>query len=81
MMSNYIKPTLDELQNFNKAWNHPNKESHREWQEAICKEITDIKKQQIWQKMLKSLMPPNLRCVKNKWFFKISQTVCSEHVS
>ena len=29
MVSNYIKPILDEPQMFNKAWNHPNEESHR----------------------------------------------------
>ena len=30
-----------------------------------------MKKQQIWMKMHKSLMPPNSRCINNKWVFKL----------
>ena len=30
-----------------------------------------MNKQQVWQKVLKSCMPPNCRCIKNKWVFKI----------
>ena len=32
-----------------------------------------MNKQQVWQKTMKSLMPPNQRCIKNKWVFKIKQ--------
>ena len=47
MVSNDIKSTLEKPQMFNKSWNHPNKESHRKWQEAICKEFMDMNKQQV----------------------------------
>ena len=30
-----------------------------------------MNKQQVWHKMHKSLMPPNCKCIKNKWVFKI----------
>ena len=30
-----------------------------------------MNKQQVWWTMLKSLMPPNCSCIKNKWCFKI----------
>ena len=40
-------------------------------QEAIHKEFGNVKKQQVWRKMLKSLKPPNCRCMKNKWVFNI----------
>ena len=31
MVSSNIKPTLDEPQMFNEAWNHPNEESCKKW--------------------------------------------------
>ena len=49
MVANNIEPTLEEPQTFNKAWNHPNKDSHRKWWEVICKEFTDMNKQKLWQ--------------------------------
>ena len=30
-----------------------------------------MNKQQVWCITCKSLMPPNYRCIKNKWVFKI----------
>ena len=33
--------------------------------------FNDVNKQQVWWEMHKSLMPPNHRCIKNKWVFKI----------
>ena len=30
-----------------------------------------MNKQQVWQKTSKNFMPPNQRCAKNKWAFKI----------
>ena len=41
------KPSLDEPQTFNEAWNHPNKESWRKWQEAIHKDFNNMNKQQV----------------------------------
>ena len=67
MMSSEIKPNLEEPQMFNKAWNHPNKEAQRKWQEAICKEFHNMNKQQVWLKKF----VPNCRCIKNKWVFTI----------
>ena len=70
-VSNDIKPKLDEPQMFSIAWNDPNKESHKKWQKTICKKFMKMNKQQVWQKMLKSLMSPNCRCIKNKVVFEI----------
>ena len=73
MMTSDIKSKLEEPQMFNEAWNHPNEESHRKWQEATCKEFTDMIKQQVWQTTLKSLMLPSHRCIKNKWVVKVER--------
>ena len=73
MVSNDTRPTLKYLQMFNKAWNLPNEDSCKKWQGTIHKETADMNKQQVWQKMLKRLMPPNCRCIKDKWVFKIKQ--------
>ena len=59
MVASNPKPTEDEPQMFNKAWNHPNAESWKKWQEAICKEFNDMNKEQRWQKMHVNLMQPN----------------------
>ena len=59
---------------FIKAWNHPNANSHTKWQEAICKEYSDRNKQQVWHMTSKSLIPPNHRCMKNKWVFKVKHS-------
>ena len=65
------KPVLEEPKTFAEAWNHPNANSCTKWQEAIKKEFTDMNKQQGRFKTSKSPMPPNWRCVKSKWVFKI----------
>ena len=64
-------PVTEESMTFDEAWNHPNANSCAKWQEAIHKEFTNMNKQQVWHKTSKTLMPPNQRCVKNKWVFKI----------
>ena len=71
MVFSNIEPALDKPQTLNEAWNHPNKKSWRKWQEAIWKEFANMNKQQVWQKMLKSLMLSNCRYIKNDWVFKI----------
>ena len=71
MVTSDTKPVLEEPMTFAKAWNHPNAHSHTKWQEAIKKEFADMNKQQVWHKTSKNLIPPNQRCVKNKWVFKI----------
>ena len=72
MVTNDTKPAPGELQTFNETWNHPNNDSHKKWQEVIHKEFTDMSKQQVWCMTCKSLVPPNHRCIKNKWIFKIN---------
>ena len=47
MLSNDIKLTMEEPQTFNEAWNHPINESCRKWQEAFCKECSNMNKQQV----------------------------------
>ena len=71
MVTTDTKPVTEEPKTFVKAWNHPNANSHAKWREVIKKEFADMIKQQVWHKTSKSLMPPNQRCVKNKWVFKI----------
>ena len=66
MVTNNTKPAPEEPQTFNEAWNHPNIDSHKKWQEAICKEFADMNKQQVWCMNHKSLVPPNCRCITNK---------------
>ena len=60
MVAGDTKPMEDEPQMLNKAWCHANPDSQRKWGEAIQKEFGDMKKQQIWRKVHKSLMPPPL---------------------
>ena len=71
MVTSDTKPVPEELTTFAKAWNHPNVNFHAKWQEVIKKEFADMNKQEIWHKTIKNLMPPNQRCLKNKWVFKI----------
>ena len=71
MVTTDTKPVPEELKTFTKAWNHPNASSCMKWQEAIKQEFDDMNEQQVWHKTSKSLMPPNCRCLKNKWVFKI----------
>ena len=65
------KPVPEEPQTFNEALDHPNKNSWKKWWEVICKEFSNINKQQVWHMTHESLMHPNHRCIKNKWAFKI----------
>ena len=39
----------------------------------ICKEFSDMNKQQVWCMTCKSFISPNHRCIKNKWVFKINR--------
>ena len=71
MVTTNNKPVLEEPKTFIEAWDHPNPNSCPKWPEAIKKEFANMSKQQLWHKTKKSLMPPNQRCVKNKWVFKI----------
>ena len=48
MVTNYTKPVPEEPKTFNEAWDHLNANSCAKWQEAICKEFDNMKKQQVW---------------------------------
>ena len=65
MVTNDTKPVSDKPKTFNEAWDQANEYSCKKWQEAICKEFTDMNKQQVWCMTHKSLMSPDCRCVKN----------------
>ena len=71
IVTNDTKPIPEEPKTFNKAWDHPNKNSCKKWWEAIGKVFTNMNKQQVWCKTCKSLMPPNCRCETKKRVFKI----------
>ena len=43
MVTNNTKPVPEETKTFNKAWDHPNANSHTKWQEAIFKEFMNKK--------------------------------------
>ena len=62
---------LIEPKNFKEAWDHPDKEQKKKWREAINKEFKDMNDRNIWTIIKRSNMPPERRCVKNKWIFKI----------
>ena len=65
MVAEDMESIEDEPQILNKVWNHPNMtRGHLEGVQQ-CEETTGM------EKMLKSCMPPNCRCVKNKWVIKI----------
>ena len=60
MVTNNTKPTLEETQTFNKACNHPNEDSQQNGKKQFAKQLTNMNKQQLWQMMHKSLMPPQM---------------------
>ena len=64
----------EEPNSFQEAWNHHDKKQRVKWREAIRKEFHDmIYKQQVWRKIKKWDIPPDRRCVKSKWVFKIKR--------
>ena len=58
---------------FNQAWNHPDQEQREKWRKAVDKELDKMKKMGVWEKIPKSRMPPNKRCVKHKWVLNIKR--------
>ena len=43
MVAKNTKQRIEEPQTLHKAWNHPNEDSCKKWQEAIHKEFVNIK--------------------------------------
>jgi len=64
---------LIEPKTFKEAWDHPDEEQKKKWREAINKGFKDMNDRNIWTIIKKSNMPPERRCVKNKWIFKIKR--------
>ena len=58
---------------FNQAWNHPNERKRNKWRDAINKEFNDMNDRKVWLVIDRNKMPPNRRCVKSKWVFKIKR--------
>ena len=70
MVAKNTKPMEDEPQTFNEAQNLiPSHEENGKW--TFEKWFGCMGNQQVWRKMLRSLLPPNCGCMKNKWLFKI----------
>ena len=63
-----VEPTT-----FRDAWDHPDPVQREKWREAIRKEFGDMNRRGVWRKILRSKMPRDRRCVKNKWVFKIKR--------
>ena len=57
MVTNDTKSVPEEHKTFNKAWDHPNENSHKKWQEMIWKKFANINKQQVWSMTSKSYAP------------------------
>ena len=58
---------------FQESWNHPDPIQREKCRTNIRKEFHDMNHRQVWMKIKRSEMPPDRRCVKNKWVFKIKQ--------
>ena len=63
-----VEPTT-----FQESWNHPDPIQREKWRTDIRKEFHDINHRQVWRDIKRSEMPPDRRCVKTKWVFKINQ--------
>ena len=47
MVTSITMPVPEEPASFNEAWNHPIATFCKKWKEAICKEFTNMSKQQV----------------------------------
>ena len=65
--------TQDEPTCFTDAWENPDPETRRKWQEAIRKEFSDMKKREVWEHVAKKSIPENRPLVGCKWVFKIKR--------
>jgi hypothetical protein len=59
-----------EPQNFQQAWNHPEIQEQKCWQQAIKKEYKDMINKEVWKKVSLSSVPANRRLLGSKWVFK-----------
>ena len=56
---------------FQESWNHPDPTQREKWRTAIRKKFHDVNNCQVWRKIKRSEIPPDRRCMKTKWVFKI----------
>ena len=63
--ADYVNPVT-----FDKAWNHQDKDRHREWHNGIQKEINNMTKREVWRKAKKDQIPSDLCLIGSKWVFK-----------
>ena len=61
----------EEPECFEDAWNHSNPVQRKKWRDAIRKEFHDMIKRKVWRVIRKFIIPPDRRCVKSKWVFKV----------
>ena len=70
MVTNDTKPSPEEPQTFNKAWNHPKNDVFlQKVARSHLQRISNINKQQVWCMTCKSLKPPNVH--QKLWVFII----------
>ena len=63
-----VEPTT-----FQKSWNHPDPIQRKKLRTDIRKEFHDMNDRKVCRKIKISEMPPDRRCLKNKWVFKIKR--------
>ena len=70
-----LHASVDEVEptSFREAWDHPEVIQRHKWREAIRKEFHGMNQRKVWRKIKRRDIPPDRRCVKHKWVFKIKQ--------
>ena len=63
----------EEPECFQDAWNHSDPVQCKKWRAAIRKEFHDMIKRKVWRVIRKRDIPPDRRCVKSKWVFKVKR--------
>ena len=65
-LASAVESSAEELQNFQEAWNHLDKQEHAGWREGIKKEFGDMQTKKVWKVIKKVEIPENSRLVGNK---------------
>ena len=75
MVTTDTKHVPEEPKTFTEAWSHTNRNSQVKWQKVIKKDLLIWTSNRYDARQVKILCPPNHRCVKNKWVFKIKHNI------
>jgi hypothetical protein len=67
------KEDYDEPKSYHDAWDNPDPAQKTKWQEAISKELQDMKTRKVWKTIKRSEIPEGGRCVKHRWVRKIKK--------